>query len=176
MSAHFAPKASSVSASTTQAGGRTGTPAATNTTCGSGRHFRRSCASNATNGMSEGARRKLLDRAFFLVLTPLAAVSLPSLLFCLLEVALWIHGALAGRTAVFHLPAQSGWDHLFSLQSAVYMWVARWNALATLAATGLFVSTLLGHRWRHWTVFSLVPYALLLCADFTLRWRTVMLP
>ena len=126
--------------------------------------------------MSEGARWKLRDRAFFLVLTPLAAASLPSLLFCLIEVALWIHGVLTGSTVVFHLPAQSAWDHLFSLQSTIYMWVARWNALATLAATGLFVSTLLRPRWRHWTVFALVPYALLLCADFTLRWRAVMLP
>lgn len=126
--------------------------------------------------MSDSARRKLLDRAFFLVLTPLAAASLPSLVFCLLEVALWIHGAYTGSSASFHLPAQTGWDRLVSMQWAVYLWVARWNALATLAATGLFVSTLLRSRWRNWTAFALVPYALLLCADFTLRLRTILLP
>ncbi len=126
--------------------------------------------------MSEGARRKLLDRAFFLLLIPLTAASLPSLVFCLLEVALWIHGAATSDPVVFHLPAQTGWDRLFAMQSMVYLWVARWNAVATLAATGLFAFTLLRPRWRHWTILALIPYALLLCADFTLRWRTALLP
>lgn len=126
--------------------------------------------------MFEAVRRKIRDRAFFLLLTPLAAASLPSLLFCVLEAALWAHSASATKTLVFHLPAEGGWDRLFALQSAIYLWVARWNAMATLAATGLFVCTLLRPRWRTWSAFALVPYALLLCADFTLRWRTALLP
>ena len=47
----------------------------------------------------------------------------------------------------------------------------RWNSDVTMAATALFVSTLLLPRWRHWIGLALIPYGLLLCADFTLRWR-----
>lgn len=126
--------------------------------------------------MSEAARGNLLDRAFFLLLAPLAAASLPSLIFCLLELVLWMHSAASQNALVFHLPPQTGWDRLFAVQSAVYLWVARWNTIATVAATALFAITLLRPRWRHWTAFALIPYALLLCADFTLRWRTALLP
>jgi len=57
-----------------------------------------------------------------------------------------------------------------------YQWVARWNSAATLAATGFFVWTLVLPRWRHWAALALIPYGLLLCADFTLRWRYTLLP
>lgn len=126
--------------------------------------------------MSEAVRRNSHDRAFFLLLTPLAAASLPSLAFCILEMLLWLHASLTRGSVVFHLPAQTFWDHIFSLQSSLFHWIARWNSLATLAATAVFACTLLRPRWRTWTAFALIPYALLLCADFTLRWRTILMP
>ncbi len=106
----------------------------------------------------------------------MAAASLPSLLFCVFEIALWIHGISTRNPLVFHLPPESGWDRLFAAQSAVYGWVARWNAPATLAATAFVVSVLARPRWRPWAALALIPFALLLCADFTLRWRTALLP
>jgi hypothetical protein len=109
-------------------------------------------------------------RSFALLLTPLLAASLPSLAFCALALALWLHG-IPARPPVFHLPPQTAWDHLLALQLSVYRWIARWNSAVTLAATALFVSTLLRPRWRHYTLLALIPYSLLLCADFTLRWR-----
>jgi hypothetical protein len=126
--------------------------------------------------MSEAARRSLPDRAFFLLLASLAAWSLPSLVFCALEIALWLHSVSARGTVVFRLPPQTGWDHLFALQSFVYLLIARWNAVATLAASGLFVFTLLSPRWRPWLALALIPYAVLLCADVALRCRTALLP
>lgn len=126
--------------------------------------------------MSEAARRYRYDRAFFLLLTPLAAASMPSLVFCVLETVLRVHSALAHGPAVFHLPPQTAWDRLFAIQTAVYQWVAHWNSLATLAATGLFVFTLVRPRWRQWSTLALIPYLLLLCADFTIRWRLPLLP
>lgn len=110
------------------------------------------------------------DRSFALLLTPLAAASAPSLVFCALALALRLHGAAHGPAFVFHLPPQTTWDRLFALQLSVYQWVARWNSTVTLAATGFFVATLLLPRWRNFVFLALVPYGLLLCADFTLRW------
>ena len=34
----------------------------------------------------------------------------------------------------------------------------------------LLVTTLLLPRWRNYLALTLIPYGLLLCADFTLRW------
>jgi hypothetical protein len=116
------------------------------------------------------------DRSFLFLLMPLAVASLPSLLFCVLEVALALHGKRNGRLIVFHLPPRTAWDQLLALQSSVYGWVARWNTSATLAATGLFVATLLLPRWRHWMVLALIPFGVLLCADFTLHLRAALLP
>jgi hypothetical protein len=93
----------------------------------------------------------------------------PSLLFCTLALALWMH-SVPGSPIALHLPPHSLWDHLFSLQLSVYQWIARWNSAATLAATGFFASTLLFPRWRNYALLALIPYGLLLCADFTLRW------
>ncbi|HTX42201.1 MAG TPA: hypothetical protein VMD25_10270 [Acidobacteriaceae bacterium] len=122
--------------------------------------------------MSEAVRRlENSDRAFFLLLLPLAALSLPSLAYCTLELALWLHGSLASGPVIFHLPPRSAWDMLFAIQSSAYDWVSRWNSAVTLMATAFFVSTLLRPRWRAWTGLALIPYGLLLCADFTLRWR-----
>lgn len=126
--------------------------------------------------MFDAIRRPQSDRSFFLLLTPLVAASLPSLIFCALATALWLHGVPANHPVLFHLPPHSTWDHLFALELSVYQWVVRWNSAATLAATALFVSTLLRPRWRHWTALALIPYGLLLCADFTLRWRYALLP
>ncbi len=111
------------------------------------------------------------DRPFFLLLTPLLAASLPSLIFCALAIVLWMHGVPAKAPAMFHMPTHSTWDQVLDLQLSVYQWVARWNSPVTLAATAFFVSTLLLPRWRHWAPLALIPYGLLLCADFTLRWR-----
>lgn len=127
--------------------------------------------------MPEAIRRhENSDRAFFLLLTPLAALSLPSLAYCILELALWLHASLAAGPVVFHLPARTAWDMLFATQSSVYDWVSRWNSAATLVATAFFVFTLLRPRWRPWTGLALIPYGLLLCADFTLRWRFALTP
>ena len=126
--------------------------------------------------MAEGVPNPNRDRSFFVLLAPLLAVSAPSLIFCSLAVALWLHGLPAQRTLVLHLPPQGGWDDLFAMEMGAYQWVARWNWAATLAATAFFVSTLLRPRWRHWTALALIPYGLLLCADFALRWRYALLP
>ncbi|HEY1807711.1 MAG TPA: hypothetical protein VGG42_04065 [Acidobacteriaceae bacterium] len=126
--------------------------------------------------MSDLPRGKRADRPFLFLLMPLALASLPSLLFCGLEIALALHGNRGSGVLVFHLPPRTGWDHLLALQSAVYGWVARWNASCTLAATGLLVATLLLPGWRRSAVLALIPFALLLCADFTLHWRAALLP
>jgi len=110
------------------------------------------------------------DRSFSLLLAPLAAASVPSLIFCALTAALWLHGFPIQRRGLFHLPPQGLWDQLLPLEISAYGFVSRWNSPATLAATALFVTTLLLPRWRHWTALALIPYGLLLCADFTLRW------
>jgi hypothetical protein len=120
--------------------------------------------------MSDPARRSQPDRSFFLLLTPLVAASLPSLIFCVLAILLWLHGVPAHSAPLFRWPRHGAWDDLLSLEISVYQWVARWNSTATLAATAFFVATLLLPRWRHWTALALIPYGLLLCADFTLRW------
>jgi hypothetical protein len=121
--------------------------------------------------MSEPVPRPQPDRSFFLLLTPLVAVSLPSLLFCALAVVLWMHGVPPNSPALFHLPSQGVWNEIVALQVSAYQWIVRWNSTATLAATAFFVTTLLLPRWRNWTTLALIPYGLLLCADFTLRWR-----
>jgi hypothetical protein len=95
---------------------------------------------------------------------------MPSLLFCALALVLWLHGIPSHASLVFHLPPRTAWDHLFALQLSVYQWIARWNSAVTLAATAFFVSTLLLPRWRHFAILALIPYGVLLCADFTLRW------
>jgi len=110
------------------------------------------------------------DRSFALLLTPLVVASVPSLIFCALFLVLRLHGSPAHSPLTFHLPPETAWDHLFSLELSVYQWVARWNSGVTLAATAFFVSTLLLPRWRHFALLALIPYSVLLCADFTLRW------
>lgn len=122
---------------------------------------------------ASAARRP--DRSFVLLLTPLAALSVPSLLFCALLLVLRLHGS-SGEPIDLHLPAQTPWDHVFALEVSAYDFVARWNSLATLAATAFFVSTMVLQRWRNYLVLALIPYGLLICADFTLRWRTALLP
>jgi hypothetical protein len=126
--------------------------------------------------MAEGVRRPGPDRTFLFLLTPIAAASVPSLVYCLLVAALWAHGLVAGRQVELHLPPASGWDHVFAWQISVYAWVARWNSVATLGATGLFAFTLVWPRWRTWAGLALIPYGMLLCADFTLRWRYALMP
>ncbi|HEX3662162.1 MAG TPA: hypothetical protein VHU89_12060 [Acidobacteriaceae bacterium] len=127
--------------------------------------------------MPDLPRRKRNDRSFLFLLMPLAVASVPSLLFCALEIALALHGNRSGGSVlVFHLPPRSAWDRLLALQTSVYGWVARWNAFCTLAATGLLVATLLLPRWRHWLLLVLIPFGVLLCADFTLHWRAALLP
>jgi hypothetical protein len=102
--------------------------------------------------------------------------SLPSLLYCVLVGMLWLHGSPAKGPVVFHLPPESLWDRLFAVESSIYEWIARWNSLATVAATLVFASMILRPRWRHWLVLALIPYSVLLCADFTLRWRYALMP
>lgn len=126
--------------------------------------------------MSDFSRPQRVDRSFLFLLMPLAVASVPSLLFCALEITLAIHGSRHGSLLVFHLPPRTAWDRLLALQSSVYGWVARWNAFVTLAATALFVATLLLPRWRHWMVVALIPFGVLLCADFSLHWLAALLP
>jgi hypothetical protein len=98
------------------------------------------------------------------------------MLFCALQLTLWTYGVLSAGPIEFHLPAQTGWDALFAVQAGAFHWISRWNSLATLLATGLFISTLVRPRWRGWSGLSLVPWAVLLCADFTLRLHPILLP
>ncbi|HEV2280259.1 MAG TPA: hypothetical protein VGS02_18915 [Acidobacteriaceae bacterium] len=116
------------------------------------------------------------DRFFFVLLAPLMAVSLPSVAFCALGLLMWGHRLFADPQLVLHVPAENLWDHCFLLEANLIHWISRWNAAATLAATGLFVFTLLRPRWRYWAGLALIPYGVLLCADFTMRWRYSMLP
>jgi hypothetical protein len=110
------------------------------------------------------------NRPFFLLLALLAAASAPSLIFCALTAALWLHGFLPRHPGFSHFRPQDAWDRLLPLELSAYNFVARWNSPATLAATAFFVTTLLLPRWRSWAALALIPYSLLLCADFTLRW------
>ena len=118
----------------------------------------------------QGSAARRPDRSFVLLLTPLVAVSAPSLRFCVLLVVLRLHG-FSAEPAGFHFPAQTVWDRVFALEVSAYEFVARWNSAATLAATAFFVSTIVLPRWRSYLALALIPYGLLLCADFTLRWR-----
>ena len=126
--------------------------------------------------MSESLHPARADRSFLFLLMPLAVASLPSVLFCALELALAWHGSRASGVLAFHLPPRTAWDRLLALQSLVYGWLARWNATATLGATGLLVATLLLPRWRHWMFVALIPFGVLLCADFTMHCRAALLP
>jgi hypothetical protein len=125
--------------------------------------------------MTETARSRNSGWVFFAFMAPLFVAALPSLLFCSLELILWLHGANQSPVA-FHLPPVNPWDRLFAMETAVYQWISRWNAAVTLLATMAFVATLLRPRWRHGLVPALIPYSLLLCADFALRWRYIFLP
>jgi len=126
--------------------------------------------------MAEALPPRNPERTILLLLAPLAAVSLPSLVFCILELTLWAHGALTTGQVVFHIPARTLWDELLSVQTSVYAWVARWNSAATLAATGVLAFTLLRPQWRHWVGLALIPYGVLLCADFTMHLQSILLP
>jgi hypothetical protein len=111
-----------------------------------------------------------MDRSFVLLLAPLAVASLPSLVFCTLALVLHLHTTSAPSLSPAFGDRGGAWNHLFALELSLYRWVARWNSVVTLAATAFVVSTLLRSRWRHFAVLALIPYLLLLCADFTLRW------
>jgi len=126
--------------------------------------------------MSDRSRHEHRDRSFLWLLAPLLLASAPSLLFCVLEIALALHGSRSGGDLVFHLPPRTSWDRLLALQSSIYGWIARWNGVVTLAGTALLVATLLLQRWRRWLTLVTIPYGLLLWADFTLRWRPALLP
>jgi hypothetical protein len=115
-------------------------------------------------------------RIFFLVLVPLTAVSLPSLGYCFLEAFAALHGLVAPGTIVLHLPPKTAWDSLFVLQVRLHAWIAHWNWLVTLAATAFFALSLLLARWRAWAGLALIPYVVLLCADFTMRWHFALMP
>ena len=107
---------------------------------------------------------------FFLLLAPLTLAAAPSLFFCGLAGVLRLHASRVG-TLAFHMPAQTGWDELLALEVYAYEFVSHWNSAATLAATALFVTTLLLPGWRSYFKLALIPYALLLWADFALRWH-----
>lgn len=124
--------------------------------------------------MPEAVHRPNPDRAFLSLLVPLTAASLPSVIFCVLVFASGLHGIYAGNQIVIHVPPHSFWDHLFLLQARVYAWLTRWNSVATLAASAFFVFTLFRRRWRAFSGLALIPYGLLLCADFTMRWHNAI--
>jgi hypothetical protein len=119
-----------------------------------------------------GERRT--DRRFMVLLAPLAAVSAPSLLFCVLAMAIHVHGFSGGGDS--HRATQTGWEQAVALEISAYQFVARWNSAATLAATAFLVATILLRRWRSYTVLALIPYGVLLWADFTLRLHPTVLP
>jgi hypothetical protein len=100
----------------------------------------------------------------------MAAASLPSLVFCALTFVLWLHGHWGKSPLVVNLSPGNSWDRVFALELSIWGWVGRWNSVITLAATAFFVAALLRPRWRHFAALALIPYGLLLCADFTLRW------
>lgn len=116
------------------------------------------------------------DRIFFVLLAPLMTAALPSLIYCALCIVMGLHGLVTSGQIVLHVPAENLWDRCFLLQANLTRWIGQWNMIATLAATGFFVFTLLRPRWRYWTGLALIPYGVLLCADFTMRWRYTMLP
>lgn len=126
--------------------------------------------------MPETSRPRTSGWALFVLLAPLFVAAVPSLLFCSLQAILWLHGTATGNPLVFHLPPVNKWDELFAMETDVCAWISRWNATVTLLATLVFVATLLRPRWRHGLIPALIPYSLLLCADFVLRWRYVFLP
>lgn len=126
--------------------------------------------------MVEDFRGSNPARAGFLLLAPLFVASLPSLIYCVLVAMLWLHGAPAHGNLVFHLPPQTFWDRMFAVEASVYLWIARWNSIATTVATLVFATIILRPRWRPWLVPALIPYSVLLCADFTLRWRYALMP
>lgn len=116
------------------------------------------------------------DRFFFVLLAPLMAASVPSLAYCALGLLMWGHRLFGDPQMVLHVPAENLWDRCFVLEANLIHWISQWNAAATLAATALFVFTLLRPRWRYWAGLALIPYGVLLCADFTMRWRYTMFP
>lgn len=126
--------------------------------------------------MAEAVRGSNPDRSVFLLVAPLFLVSLPSVLYCALVGLLWLHGVPAKGPMVFHLPPETFWDRLFAVEASVYEWIAQWNAVATVAATLVFACMILRRRWRHWLVLALIPWCVLLCADFALRWRYALMP
>jgi len=100
----------------------------------------------------------------------MAAASLPSLVFCALALVLWLHGHRVQWPQGVNWPPGNPWDRVFALEFSIWGWIGRWNSVITLAATAFFVAALLRPRWRHFAALALIPYGLLLCADFTLRW------
>lgn len=126
--------------------------------------------------MSDAVRRANLDRIFLLLLAPLMMAALPSVIYCAVGLLMGLHAVIAGDPVVLHVPAENLWDRCFLLQAHLVHWISQWNAPATLAATVFFVFTLLRPRWRYWAGLALIPYGVLLCADFTMRWRYAMLP
>jgi hypothetical protein len=174
MNAPQVKKASAVSAAPATA--RTAAAGAASASSSLSRRWRRSCAPGASSISPDRKTWSRSDLVFFLLLISLAASALPSLLFCSLKAALWGRGAFASGAIEFHLPAQNLWDGIFSLQASMVEWVSRWNSPVTLVATGIFIGTLVRPRWRRWTLLALLPYALLLCADFALHGQSVLLP
>ncbi|HEY6448249.1 MAG TPA: hypothetical protein VIY53_17450 [Acidobacteriaceae bacterium] len=124
--------------------------------------------------MAEAVHRPNPDRAFLSLLVPLTAASLPSVVFCALVLASGLHGLCAGNQIVFQLPPHSLWDRLFILEARIYEWLTRWNSVATLAASAFFVFTLFRRRWRAFSGLALIPYGVLLCADFAMRWHNTI--
>ncbi|MGC2636223.1 MAG: hypothetical protein WA294_03525 [Acidobacteriaceae bacterium] len=124
--------------------------------------------------MAEAVHHANPDRAFLSLLMPLTAASLPSVVFCALVLASGVHAICAGNQVVFHIPPLSLWDRLFILEAQLYAWLMPWNSAATLAATAFFVFTLSRRRWRPFSGLALIPYGVLLCADFTMRWHNAI--
>jgi hypothetical protein len=124
--------------------------------------------------MAEAVYRPNPDRAFLSLLAPLIAASLPSVVFWSLVLASGLHGICAGNQIVFRLPPHSFWDRLFILEARIYAWLTRWNSAATCTATAFLVFTLFRRRWRAFSGLALIPYGVLLCADFAMRWHNAI--
>ena len=106
----------------------------------------------------------------------MVAASVPSLLFCTLEILLVMHGHMSWNEARYHVPSQNGWDQLLGFDALAYGFIARWNGFITLLATVFMLCSLLRKPWRALIRFALLPYLVILAADLILRLRYHLLP
>src|SRR6187402_1846023 len=109
--------------------------------------------------------RKPRKAAYFGLLLLLVASSLPSLLFCGVELLLALHGHFGWNRTSYRTPPANFWDWLLGVDALLYAMVSRWSLFLTLAATLLLAVSLVRRRWRALAAFALLPYLLIVAAD-----------